>query len=239
MRKKGNMWGEAIKWAFGILVLIVIIFVIFGPEQLLSKARDAAFYFGLGLMPGQREPQYVGPPLVKEDVKTSFSSIASIMEKPPSKDNCRIEIKDIPQTSDFSIAFYNNKIEIEKKKDKGITPPYEAETIKDFVPCTVNAENFYGNYLGKAEDMQKFKDKKVYNENAFKIEEGKILINGKGYDFNKNYLFKSGSRICFFTMGHKSTLQSMKFWDNSCRYNENGLYENCFADIWKIIPLCS
>ena len=239
MGKKATLWDVPIKWAFGILIVIVILFVIFGPEQLLSKAKEAAFYFGIGLLPGQRETQYIGPPLVKEDVKNSFSKIVSIMEKPSSSDNCLVQINDKLDTKDFSIAFYNNKIQLEKKNDKGLEPPYEAETIKDFVPCIVNAENFYGAYLGKAENKQNFKDSKKYNENSFKIENSKITIGAKSYDFNKNYVFKSDSKICFFTVGHKSIWQSMKFWDDSCGFNEDGLYENCFTDINNKLPMCS
>lgn len=46
MKKKGVIVRPIIFWAIGIFVVLLIIYIIAGPDKLLAKLKEAIFYFG-------------------------------------------------------------------------------------------------------------------------------------------------------------------------------------------------
>ncbi len=52
MNKKGGLIESPIVlWAIGILVVILLLWIMLGPEKLLATAKDLIFSFGAGKVP--------------------------------------------------------------------------------------------------------------------------------------------------------------------------------------------
>jgi hypothetical protein len=143
VKKKGMIgWSELIKWLLGIFIVLVIIFTFFGP-QFFGAIRDAAFYFGYGKLPGEREPEFAGESEVPKELIEYFNKLVSKMKSPPAGNSCLVDIGEIPKAKGFSIALYNDKIQIEEEGDRGNIPPYDPTYVDGFIPCSVDGEKFY------------------------------------------------------------------------------------------------
>ena len=147
MDKKGLTWlGELV---LGIVFVIVILSILLGPKQLYAQGRDAVFNFGSSF--GQKEgfPQYSGDARVPQDLANHFDGLVSKLRNAGDGENCLIEMSDtgeMPKLGGFSIVLYNDKIELQKKSSRGLTPPEKSEYIEGFKPCSIRgtkAKRFY------------------------------------------------------------------------------------------------
>ena len=237
------MFGVAVKWIFGVLTLMVLIYLIFGPEQLFSGVRNVLIYFGLGKLPGERTPEFQGT-LVPQEVETYFDNLVSIFENPPPGDNCLVKLKEKVETENFQITLNTGNIKIESREDKGFTPVYETEKIEGFKPCIVNVENFYGNYLeGKNKVTLNLGNTDKFSEASLVIAENEIKYNAESYSFDQNYLFKTNGHVCFF-LTHDTGVTWYKPWEIITKYgcdaSQYTLDNDCMQTILdkKILKIC-
>ena len=141
MNKKSEISSsELIALALGIIALIVIIVIIAGPENLLAKARDLAFSLGLGALPGDRAPEFAGE-FVPEEIQAYFDAIVSKIENKQEGKCLDIGMEKPKKWKGFYIAFYTDKIELEKKEQKGMAPSYDIKLIDGFKPCFYHCES--------------------------------------------------------------------------------------------------
>lgn len=236
------MWGEILGWAFGILVLLSLIFILLAPDKLLSKTRDAAFYFGLGQLPEDKAPDFKGDPKISEESENKFNNLIEIFKNPPKENSCLISIENkIPELSGLSLNLYINKVEIEDKRKDSFSPALKIESIQGFNPCIIHAENFLGFYLAPGKDKDIFKNKqKIYNSNL-KITNNNIEYKSKNYDYDKNFLFKTDDNFCFF-LTHSTGATFYKPWEwltkYGCETSELTLDNDCMNLIEKNIGIC-
>lgn len=191
MDRKGVTFLEGISWLLGIAILLVILFLIFAPEQLLAKVRDAALSFGFGLVPGQEKPKFEGKTNIPKNVDNYFSNLLSQLSSLKENQNCLMDLNQIPFDGKYSIAIYNDKINIEKKGEieekSALTPAVKTATISGFKPCDVigkAANNFHWCFI----ENNKGSCKDIY------LDVNEIILNKEKYS---NYALNSGKRLCF------------------------------------------
>ena len=146
MRKKGFTGTEALKWVLGLFVLFVILYVLFGPKELFAQTKDTLFNFVYIFVPEEKAPQVELKSRIPVALEKSYDNLVSKIKNSGQGEVCRIEIGEVPKTGEFSIAFYTDKIHIEKKSEKGLTPSEKTEAIEGLKPCAVKgdkASRFY------------------------------------------------------------------------------------------------
>jgi len=225
LRKKRGiaLFGQVILWVFGIFTLVIIIFILFYPGQLWDSVRNSVVSFGYGKLPGEREPEYQGPPLITGELEAYFDALVKNFKNLPSENNCLIRIGKTPEMKDKIIALSKNTAKIENIE--GTSLPFKEEDIKDFAPCIVHPKNFDDAYLGSKNNNNKEK----FKESDLKIKKDKIIFNGQSYSFDQSYLFKTNGHACFFLYhGGAGT------WFG-CESKENTLDDDCAADIQTLI----
>jgi hypothetical protein len=153
MNKKGVVTKIIIFWALAMIVLVVVIIAI--PNQLLGKTRDVAFSFGIGKLPEERTPSFLGEAKIPFELTLSLENIAGKI-----RDNlantgdtrCLIPLDETKGLGRYVISFFPGQIAIEKGGRGGyaLTDEIEDKGISSFQPCVVTgngATNFYGNWL--------------------------------------------------------------------------------------------
>ena len=191
MNKRGITVTIIIGWAIGILAVFVIIIVLFGPEKLLARTRDAAFSFGLGALPEERVPEFLSekqiPPNLEEDFETLVTNIRNAING--NADSCLVYMGGLRIDDDWEIKLERNKASIISESIRGgASTPKITVTITDFQPCKIKdrqALNFYENYLREG-----VKENHVLSflQEDVTLEEGEKI----------KYLFKQGDKFCFF-----------------------------------------
>ncbi len=141
-----KMKEEALKWVLGLLVVGVILFVLFYPGQLYAQTKDAVFNFVYRNMPEKRAPQISVRSEVPAEFEKYFDTLVLKMKNPGSRENCRVEIGQMPNAKGFSIAFKSDKVQIAKISERGLSPSEKTETIAGLKPCTVKGEKFNAFY---------------------------------------------------------------------------------------------
>lgn len=236
LRKKRGiaLFSQVVLWVFGIFTLVIIIFILFYPGQLWDSVRNAMVSFGYGKLPGERGPEYQGPPLISTELESYFDDLVKKFRNLPSKNNCLVPIKKIPDTRNQQLTLSKNKVKIEKIEDEGTTLPFKEETINGFSPCIVNTKNFYDAYLGAKDNNNKAK----FIESDLKITDNKIKYKGTDYSYNQKYLFKTNGHACFFLV-HDTGVTWYKPWEMitkfGCDAKENTLDDDCSAKIQNLI----
>jgi len=205
MNKKGDFtWSTIISLLIGVFVVSLIIFILFFPNQLLSKARDSAFSLDIGLHPEEKPPEFIGTSVNKE----TNSYFANLIKKIKSntkndKNDCLIDIGEIPKTKEFRINLYKDIIKLEKTNKQGLSPDYENEEIKDFKPCIITgieSENFFKCNI---QNKKNFCNKKRFQETQITLEEEKY--SKYLFKFDKNHMclipvYDDGADLYFFTI---------------------------------------
>ena len=224
------MWTEAIAWILGLFVVAVILFVLFFPDQTLSKVKDAALNFGFGLLPEERKPEFQGEDQVTEEVKSQFSELASKFNEKYAEDSCMIKLENKLETGDLliTISTKTKKINVEKKKEDGLTFPYESNNILN-APCIVNPQNFYNYYFDGNKDLKE----NLIIPTDITIENDEIVYNGEKYSFDQNNLFKNDDNVCFFLIHSGTGTYNILKWYNKfgCDAEGNTLDNDCINDI--------
>ena len=204
MGNKTATFTELGGWAIGLLILIVIAFLIFAPNQLFAKVRDQAINFGFGLLPEQKKPEFQGKTNIPSEVQNYFDNLLLQIRQQNQKKNCIVDLGKIPSNDKFSIALYNDKVQIESINaevgDKSaLTPAIKTESIQGFRPCEVSgiaALNLHGCFvLGQeryCNNMSKTSSqislgKSKYSRYALMDEKGMCLINiyEDSFDFGR------------------------------------------------------
>lgn len=71
-KRKGEVSSETMLWVLGVFIVFVILFVLFWPEQALSKVKDAALSFGFGLLPEEKKPEFKGESEISEEKRAAY-----------------------------------------------------------------------------------------------------------------------------------------------------------------------
>ena len=194
MNNRAATFTEFVGWAIGIFIVIVILFLIFAPNQLFAKVRDQAINFGFGLLPEQKKPEFQGKTEIPLEVQNYFGNLLSQIMQQNQKKNCTVDLGEIPSNDKFSIVLYNDMVQIESGNvevgDKSaLTPQIKTESMQGFRPCEVSgiaALNLHGCFvLGQerqCNDMSKASsqislEKNKYSRYALRDEKGLCLIN--------------------------------------------------------------
>lgn len=151
MSKKGAIWvEESSKWFIGLLIVLVVAVILFGPKKLFAQAKDAVLSLGSGFFPEEKAPQSLAKSGIPQELEVYFDNLASKIKNSETKSDCLIEIGKIPSAKGFNIGLYKNKVQIEKQDTRGLTPPEKIVTIDGFEPCSVigeSASKFYNCYI--------------------------------------------------------------------------------------------
>ncbi len=157
MKKRGIGWSHAIGWAIGILIVLVVIAVLFFPQQLLEKGRDAAIYFGLGALPEDLPPEFEGsliPPDLKPFLDGLFSDIDNAQK---TQQDCLIDVSTMPQKG-FGVYLRQDEVGVsqtgddiliapDKKPIGGGLPKSRRFSVNGLNPCIIfgkqEVTNFY------------------------------------------------------------------------------------------------
>lgn len=138
MSRKGNIsFEELLKWTVGFLVIFVIISIIIGPDKLFAKTRDAVFSFGNGLIPEKKPPPTPTKERIHLELEKYFDNLVFKIKNSGSGETCLIGIDEIPKVKGFNIELSQNKIQIKKIDQRGLTPSEKVENIDGFKPCSV------------------------------------------------------------------------------------------------------
>lgn len=205
MNNRAATFTEFAGWAIGIFIVFVILFLIFAPGQLFAKVRDQAINFGFGLLPEQKKPEFQGKIEIPPEVQNYFDNLVSQIRQQNQKKNCTVDLGVMPTNNKFSIALYNDKVQIEAKNveivDKSaLTPAIKTESIQGFKPCEVSGSAalnlhrcFVWGSAGYCNDISKTSsqislEKSKYSRYALRDEKGLCLINIYGdsiFDFGR------------------------------------------------------
>ncbi|MBI2134980.1 hypothetical protein HYU09_03240 [Candidatus Woesearchaeota archaeon] len=193
MDRKAASITEFVGWAAGILVVIVIIALIFAPSQLFAKVREQALNFGFGFLPEQKKPEFQGQVQIPQEVQDYSDKMLSQIGQQSQKKNCIVDLGEIPDSNKFSIAIYNDKVQIEAKNietnDKAaLTPALKTSSVQGLKPCEVSgsaAVNLHGCFVWGQEkyckDMSRTSgtivlEKGKYSRYALRDEKGICVI---------------------------------------------------------------
>lgn len=186
MRKKGAIWAEEPpKWFIGLLIVLVVAVILFGPKKLFAQAKDAILGLGSGLLLEEKAPKFLAKSRVPQELENYFDNLASKIKNSGAKSDCLIEIGKIPSTKGFSIGLHENKVQIGKKDTRGLTPPEKTETIDGFKPCSVNgkpASTFYDCFIIKRAECAD-----VYKSGSVSIDESSKIATFL-FKFDNNHL---------------------------------------------------
>ena len=70
-KKGGLIESPIVLWAIGILVVILLLWIMLGPEKLMATAKDSIFTFGIGKIPGEEHPEIPGDGALTVEVDMS------------------------------------------------------------------------------------------------------------------------------------------------------------------------
>lgn len=142
--KKGMMWGEVLKWFIGIFILVVILFILFGPEELFAEIKYSMLSLGSGLFP--EDGAVALGSQIPQEVDKYFNNLVNKLRSSIGVDEkCLLKIGEFKSKSGFDIVMNTGLVQLEKTGDRGITPPYNPQQIDGFQPCSIigNSANLF------------------------------------------------------------------------------------------------
>jgi len=219
LKKKGMVWSVVIKWMIGIFVVLILIYILVGPEKLFDKAKDMAFYFGIGLLQEEKAPDFLTKSIPK-NLEIFFDNMVTKIKTTQFGEFCLVDIGQKPKAKGFSIGLYEDNIQIEKQEERGLTPSYKKEVIEGFKPCFVKDKE-----AGLFYDCLKkgLKCKNAYQENPTIIRDDVNIA---------PFLFKfDNEHLCIIY------LDGFDF-GVGCSKREGLLDNACVDDIRKTYPNC-
>jgi len=230
MRKRAEIsFGTAVMWVLGIFVLLVLIYIFYGPEQLWSGIRAALFSFGFGSMPGDREPTFRDEPLVSNEQQLKFDHLVNELTKEYSQKTCLIRTENELFVEGKKFVLVKGEVKVTRINDKGgLSPSLESKDIPNYTPCIVDSENFYKYYVDEETANKKEYENTIKIADTLTINEVTIEYKNEHYLYDADLLFKQGDNICFILIHNGERLNPIRWiTDYGCDATENTIDNDC------------
>ncbi len=206
MARKGNVAVRTvILWSIACVVLVVVAFAFFAPQQLWASVTKSAFSFGMGALPDQEAPQLEGEESIPPQLESEFDILVQNINNAndPAISSCLVDITELDGLEDnWRIELSDNKAILYRISGKGARLDKKTATINNFKPCTIkgtSALNFYSRYLTDAGKS---------NVDISPLIESVTLSRSSRY----KYLYKNkDNEFCTFA-----------FYGDSCKSPKNG-----------------
>jgi len=134
--------------------LIALFLIIIFPQGSLGKVRDAAFLFGIGALPEERAPEFLGSVEIPPELEQDFDILVDNINNAVGEDECLVYTSELRIDDKWLIELTENKAQIWKKSkydSRGASATgKKTSTLINFKPCKLKdilALGFYNGYL--------------------------------------------------------------------------------------------